>query len=250
MLLRGRIVRVSDALLQDADGADGQLIVVDAPAMGGASGSPVFNATGRVIGLLSGGDVLEFQSADVLTEATRVSAQVGVSRDKFRMPVGFSYVIRSDTAGEIARRTFADRTPQWTRLVNAAAPDESTALVDWKKTRCGGRQVQPLRTAPRLDADGRYETAFSPAQAGESRFYSVAAAEDRPSIHGIERLAGPAEPARSGGVPVLRYETFFNFRSSDPVRVVVSGLPGARIAIEEYVCPLTPPRDTASGAAR
>jgi hypothetical protein len=122
--------------------------------------------------------------------------------------------------------------------------------VDWKKTRCGGRQVQPLRTAPRLDADGRYETAFGPAQAGESRFYSVAAAEDRPSIHGIERLAGAAEPARSGGVPVLRYETFFNFRSPEPVRVVVSGVAGARIAIEEYVCPLTPPGDTASEAAQ
>jgi hypothetical protein len=246
MLLRGRVIRLSDAFRQPADGAAAQLIVVDAPAMGGASGSPVFH-DGKVIGLLSGGDVLEFGKS-ALTEASRNT--LGTTLDKFRMPTGFSYVIRSDVAVEIARKEYADRAPQWRDLLAAGKTDESDALRDWKTARCGAADVQPVRGSHLLDADGRYQAEIRPPKTGQSRFYSAVAVEGRPAIRNIERMKLTDKPGPSSRVAVLNFETYFNFRSDESARIVFSGVPLTKIDIEEYVCPLSAPPVAASGAAQ
>jgi hypothetical protein len=244
----GEITQISDAFRQPYSAwEDGQLVEMDATAMGGASGSPVLNSDGRVIGLLSGGDVLHVDKS-VLSDASRRTAAIDPNQPTFRVPIGFAYVVRSDVVGEIALgRQRPDRSGQWARLLDlrgsGAAPD-SEELAAWKEGFCAGAPIakQVLFDRAKLDGQGLFQRPITPVKGSESHFFSAYTDDGR--LGGMQVLIGKQTPEPRREPANLRAETPRNIRQSTDVRLAITGTPAATVTVEQYSCP------PATGAAQ
>lgn len=93
----GRVTSQSDYLFQLGDLVDAQLLHYSGVTTGGASGSPLLNEEGEVIGLVSAGSV--------------------IFMDGRRIPVGINYAQRADLLGEllegVADERQAERSQRW-----------------------------------------------------------------------------------------------------------------------------------------
>ena len=100
----GNVVALTDYFLAAGDPVDAQLVHTSMPVAGGASGSPVVDQRGRVLGLIS-------------------SANVVYSRDGRRIPLaGTTYAQRVDTLKELldGRDEQANRESKWQSEFDAA----------------------------------------------------------------------------------------------------------------------------------
>lgn len=252
IFVRGHISNLNDAFLRsipDNRWQERQLLIVNAVAMGGASGSPVFNNEGRVIGLVSGGDVLHIDKS-VLSDATRATANLSAEQDMFRVPIGFAYVIRSDVVSELVTgERPADRDEHWAGALNdmdkAADRAEFTA---WKNRNC--RDETPpshLTNEDKLDVNGVYEDRLD-AVTGKALYVSAQIAGAAGRLSSLDILLGDEQPSAKLGLPArLSTQTQTNIRKPGNVRLVLKGTPLASVVIDRYSCDLRPP---AAGAGQ
>jgi len=103
-LLVGRIVRLTDFFYNPADADPSMLVHHDLPTVGGASGSPIVNASGKVIAINSAG--------------TFVAVPGAASSDRpARAPVGFNYgqsvAFLRECLDQSADRVLPERNARW-----------------------------------------------------------------------------------------------------------------------------------------
>ena len=130
----GRVTALSDYFLFDADRANALLVENSLPATGGASGSPIVDASGKVVAVLSGGTV-DF-------------------RDGVRSPsaVMLNYAQRADLIGDVldpARFDLAAAKAEWQKALSLFDRHENTVIADArsaleKKTGGGVAESQKL----------------------------------------------------------------------------------------------------------
>ena len=252
VFVRGHISNLNDAFLRsipDDRWQERQLLIVNAVAMGGASGSPVFNNEGHVIGLVSGGDVLQIDKS-VLSDASRATANLSAEHDMFRAPIGFTYVIRSDVVSElVGGERPAGRDEQWAKTLSgmdrAAERAEFTA---WKNRNC--RDETPpshLANEDKLNANGVYEDRLD-AMTGKALYVSAQIAGASGRLSSLDILLGDEQPSANTGMPArLGTQTQTNIRASGKVRLVLKGTPLASVVIDRYSCDL---RSPAAGAGQ
>ncbi|MBK9386774.1 MAG: trypsin-like peptidase domain-containing protein [Planctomycetes bacterium] len=130
----GRITSTSDFFFGAASPEESQLIHFSMPATGGASGSPVLDATGRVVALLCAGNVQQIVTGFQL-QRDGAGNVVGFEPEFQRSPlaVGINFSQRSDLLAELLRGDAAaklePRRKSWdgmfARYLNASwGPDE------------------------------------------------------------------------------------------------------------------------------
>ncbi|MEO0601513.1 MAG: trypsin-like peptidase domain-containing protein [Myxococcota bacterium] len=118
---RGYISQITDATGRTREPEHQHLLTVRMQATGGASGSPVLDDAGQVVGMLFGTDMLGI-SGDAVVGAVE-------SQSRYRIPVGYSWVLRADVVlSMLAGRNPLDDT-WWRQLQN----DEGTASDELRR---------------------------------------------------------------------------------------------------------------------
>ncbi len=156
IFVKGTVGRVTDLFgLATEDEIHRNLILVDITAMGGASGSPLFNSRGEVIGIISSGDVL-------LIDASSINENPNPSnRDSVRVPIGFTNAYGVDLVKELvdAPSSLPDREPYW-RRTQAEIGDElqlpEAQLARFRARLCKHREIE-TRTLPPQNLPGLTE---------------------------------------------------------------------------------------------
>lgn len=115
----GRLTALTDFFLVKSDLADRQLLQHSLPVQGGASGSPLLDRRGQVIGVVSGGNLVEINA-----QGTRVPTGIGVN---FAQRADLVREVLSDDAGA---RT-AEREALWQRRLKRYQNEVDVALADW-----------------------------------------------------------------------------------------------------------------------
>lgn len=249
--VRGQISNMNDAFLlnvPDNRWQERQLLIVNAAAMGGASGSPVFNDQGHVIGLVSGGDVLQIDKS-VLSDATRASANLNAEQDLFRVPIGFAYVIRADVVTELVK---GERPPtrdeQWTRALNEIDKASDRAeFTSWKFRNCGDTDPEHFVDGDKLDANGVYSDGLDNVT-GKALYISAQVADSAGRLSSLDILMGDDRESPAAALPSrLNTQTQTNIRQPGKVKLVLKGAPLTAVTIDRYSCPLRKP---AAGAGQ
>jgi hypothetical protein len=248
--VRGQISNMNDAFLlnvPDNRWQERQLLIVNAAAMGGASGSPVFNDEGHVIGLVSGGDVLQIDKS-VLSDATRASANLNAEQDLFRVPIGFAYVIRSDIVTELVK---GERPPgrdeQWTRALNEIdKAGDRAEFTSWKFRNCGESEPEHFSDADKLDASGVYTDGLDKAT-GKAMYVSAQVTDGAGRLSTLDILLGDEKESAASALPSrLNTQTQTNIRQPGKVKLLLKGTPLAAFTVDRYACDLR----SSAGAGR
>lgn len=119
--VKGTIARISDLFgLTTEIPQHRNLMLVDMTAMGGASGSPLFNSEGNVIGIVSSGDVLHIDASSVAGNRNTPP------RSTVRIPVGFTNAYAAHLVRELVdESTLPDRNRHWRETKAAIGEDYS-----------------------------------------------------------------------------------------------------------------------------
>ncbi|HLO77863.1 MAG TPA: serine protease, partial [Magnetospirillum sp.] len=115
----GRLTALTDFFLVKSDLADRQLLQHSLPVQGGASGSPLLDRRGQVIGVVSGGNLIEINS-----QGTRVPTGIGVN---FAQRAD---LVRELLSGDADGHT-AEREALWQRRLKRYQNEVDVALADW-----------------------------------------------------------------------------------------------------------------------
>lgn len=134
----GRLTALSDFFLVKSESADRHLLQHSLPVQGGASGSPVLNRRGQVVGVLSGGNLVEIDRF-----GTRVPTGIGVN---FAQRADLVRELLSGEAGKSA----TERQAYWQRRLVGYQNEVDMALQDWVTSH--GSRVPPV---PQAQKDGR-----------------------------------------------------------------------------------------------
>lgn len=134
----GRLTALTDFFLVKSDPAERHLLQHSLPVQGGASGSPVLDRRGQVVGVLSGGNLVEIDE-----HGTRVPTGVGVN---FAQRADLVRELLSGTAGAQS----AARQAAWQRRLVRYQNEVDMAVQDW-----AGSHSATVPPAPLLQADGR-----------------------------------------------------------------------------------------------
>ncbi|MEW5727185.1 MAG: trypsin-like peptidase domain-containing protein [Pseudomonadota bacterium] len=134
----GRLTALTDFFLVKSDPADRHLLQHSLPVQGGASGSPVLDRRGQVVGVLSGGNLVEIDDL-----GTRVPTGVGVN---FAQRADLVRELLAGTAGERAQA----REEYWQRRLKRYQNEVDMAVQDWAASH--GAVVAP---PPLAQFDGR-----------------------------------------------------------------------------------------------
>lgn len=142
----GRLTALTDFFLVKSDLADRQLLQHSLPVQGGASGSPLLDRRGQVIGVVSGGNLIEINA-----QGTRVPTGIGVN---FAQRAD---LVREVLAGEAEART-AERAALWQRRLKRYQNEVDVALADWVGSH-GLTSVPPtlLQVDGRIAENARYD---------------------------------------------------------------------------------------------
>lgn len=133
----GRLTALTDFFLVKSDPADRHLLQHSLPVQGGASGAPVLDRRGQVVGVLSGGNLVEIDDL-----GTRVPTGVGVN---FAQRAD---LVRELLSGEAGQGN--DRRAYWQRRLVRYQNEVDMAVQDW----AGSHGAATLPT-PLVQADGR-----------------------------------------------------------------------------------------------
>lgn len=249
MYVAGNVTRVSGPLETMGDPRDRQLLMLDAVATGGASGSPLFNSAGKVIGVVSGGDVMHLSRTAVSQNSAALAK--GDEPD-LRVPVGFTYAVRADAVSEFVNAMIdAERPGRWRYSLESTgekAAAENGALRTWKDQNC--RAVEPALTVINgaIGEGGRWVHDLAGQTPPNTSFYLRAQALSGGQVRAIDIVQNGEAPPASDQPPVFRLSKSRVFvNAAGDVQAIISGLPGTAVYLEQYVCP---PYDTRAGGGR
>lgn len=139
----GRLTALTDFFLVKSDPAERHLLQHSLPVQGGASGSPLFDRRGAVVGIVSGGNLVEIDA-----RGTRVPTGIGVNFGQR------ADLVRELLAGEAESRS-AEREASWASRLKRYQNEVDVALADW-----AGSHGATMPPVPLFQADGRTEDNF------------------------------------------------------------------------------------------
>ncbi len=186
---QGHVIAISDFFLAPAAvDRDALLIQIDLPVAGGASGSPLIDAEGRVAGIINAG---EFSLArEALTEEGR----------RIALPAGSTYAQRVDLLQELLSDDLhvqQERETAWAGAIHAAAgnaplPVEQAMLAQFRrwlrKRGCHDDNVEVVsERAVKVDAGAREPLQFRVQRAGFYFVYAVAEGRQDIDLHVLMR---------------------------------------------------------------
>lgn len=182
----GHLTALTDFFLVKSDLADRQLLQHSLPVQGGASGSPMLDGRGQVVGVVSGGNLIEINA-----QGTRVPTGIGVN-----------FAQRADLVRELlagdADLHAAEREALWQRRLKRYQNEVDVALADWVGSHGRGSVPPALvqvdgRTAenPRYDMPA-FVYPFSVPKAGWYLFLATSRNQENIDMMLIEETAkGP-----------------------------------------------------------
>lgn len=238
MYVSGDVTRVSGPLETMGDPRDRQLLMLDAVATGGASGSPVFNKAGRVIGMVSGGDVMHLNTRAAQGSSSRLA---NPDQPDLRLPVGFTYAIRADVVSEFVNGAVdGERPGRWRYSLESAgdrADEEDGAFRIWKEQNC--KAAAPVVTVVNgvIGDSGRFEHLLGGQVAARSGYYLRAQAPSGGGLRALDIIQNGESPPVADELTTARLSRgrVFTQAASD-VRAVFSGIPGTTVYLQQHAC--------------
>lgn len=136
----GRLTALTDFFLVKSDPQERHLLQHSLPVQGGASGAPLLDRRGAVVGVVSGGNLVEIDA-----QGTRVPSGIGVN---FAQRAD---LVRELLSGAAEERT-AEREAGWARRLKRYQNEVDVALADW-----AGSHGATMPPVPLLQVEGRTE---------------------------------------------------------------------------------------------
>lgn len=227
----GRITALTDFFGVKAEPADRQLLQHSLPVQGGASGSPVLDRHGRVVGVLSGGNLVE-----VNPDGTRVPSGVGVN---FAQRVDLLRELLAGTAASHAKA----RDAYWQRRLGRYQTEVDVQLQDWAGSH-GLTAVPPpiAQIEGRTGRDAHFDMpvfvhAYAVARTGWYLFLATAPGHENIDMMVVEdtpkgpRLVG--QDTAPDSYPAVEYAA----EAGTSLQVIVPGPPDTDLMLRVYYLP-------------
>ncbi len=228
----GRLTALTDFFLVKSDPAHRQLLQHTLPVQGGASGSPVLDREGQVVGILSGGNLV----------------QIGRNGVRVATGIGVNFAQRADLLRQLLNGTAGDHIAAteryWERRLRQYHTEMDLALQDWAASH-GASALPP----PIFETDGRTEPTPSydmpvyihPFRMSKPGWYLfLATAADRTDIDMMVVETTPNGPRMVGiNVSPDHYPGVeVDADKAAPATIVVPGPGGTNVHLEVYYLPL------------
>lgn len=228
----GRLTALTDFFLVKGDTADRQLLQHSLPVQGGASGSPMLDRHGQVVGIISGGNLVEING-----EGVRVSTGIGVN---FAQRVD---LVRELLAGDADSHT-AEREVVWQRRLKGYQNEVDVALADWVGSH--GMDVQPvslLQVDGRSTDNGRFDMPafvqpFTLPKAGWYLFLATSRNHENIDMMVVEETGKTPKLVGADNAPDHYPAVEFAGYGGNEVQVVVPGPVGTEVRLRVYWLPV------------
>jgi hypothetical protein len=228
----GRLTALTDFFLVKSDLADRQLLQHSLPVQGGASGSPLLDARGQVIGVVSGGNLVEINA-----QGTRVPTGIGVN---FAQRAD---LVREVLAGDAGERT-AEREALWQRRLKRYQNEVDVALADW----AGSHGLSSVPAAL-VQVDGRtaenarydmpaYVHPFTVPKAGWYLFLATSRNRENIDMMVIEDTAKGPKLVGLDNSPDHYPAVEFAGEAGNELQVVIPGPAGVDVRLRVYFLPV------------
>lgn len=230
----GRLTALTDFFLVKSEPGDRHLLQHSLPVQGGASGSPLLDQRGQVVGVVSGGNLVEINP-----QGTRVSTGIGVN---FAQRAD---LVRELLAGDADTLT-ADREAMWQRRLKRYQTEVDMVLADWV-----GSHGETLVPAALMQVDGRtaenarydlsaYVQHFSVPKAGWYLFLATSRNRENIDMMLIEDTAKGPKLVGMDNAPDHYPGIEFAGEDGNELQVVVPGPVGTEVRLRVYWLPAGP----------
>lgn len=228
----GRLTALTDFFLVKSDLADRQLLQHSLPVQGGASGSPLLDRRGQVIGVVSGGNLVEINA-----QGTRVPTGIGVN---FAQRAD---LVRELLSGEAASHT-AEREALWQRRLKRYQNEVDVALADWAGSH-GLTSVPPalFQVDGRIAENARYDMpafvhSFSVPKAGWYLFLATSRDRENIDMMLIEDTAKGPKLVGLDTSPDHYPAIEFAGEADNDLQIVIPGPVGTEVRLRAYFLPV------------
>ena len=227
----GRLTALTDFFLVKGDPGERQLLQHSLPVQGGASGSPLLDPRGQVIGIVSGGNLVEINS-----EGVRVPTGTGVN-----------FAQRADLARELlageADRFTAEREAHWQRRLKRYQNEVDLALADWVGAH--GRTSLPAPLAQfegRISDNSRFDMPalvqpYSLPKAGWYLFLATSRGRENIDMMVVEDSARSPKLVGLDNAPDHYPGVEFAGNGGEDLQGVIPGPGGAEVRVRVYWLP-------------
>ncbi len=242
VFIEGTVGRMTDLFgLATDDDDHTHLILADLTAMGGASGSPLFDSNGDVIGIVSSGDVL-------LIDANSINSTTDPSRDSVRIPVGFTNAYSVDLIRELLSPSLElpERQSYWAEVkseLSSVSRRQEAQLARLHSRLCGERTLSsiglPTTRLPNEIGEWPATTSVSLDMLSEEPLgrvlFSATSTGGRPVGLGVSQSDAREKVAPSPGIESFAYVPG---RLENPrnTRLEVSGSPNDIVQVSLHHC--------------
>lgn len=227
----GRLTALTDFFLVKSDLADRQLLQHSLPVQGGASGSPLIDRRGQVIGVVSGGNLVEINA-----QGTRVPTGIGVN---FAQRAD---LVREVLAGDAAAKT-AEREALWSRRLKRYQNEVDVAIADWAGSH-GAGAIPPALTQldGHIEENARYDmpawvTRYSVPKAGWYLFLATSRGRENIDMMLIEDTAKGPKLVGMDNSPDHYPAIEFAGTAGNELQVVIPGPVGTDVHLRVFWLP-------------
>jgi|AGTN01.1.fsa_nt_gi FHA domain. len=227
----GRLTALTDFFLVKSDSGDRHLLQHSLPVQGGASGAPLLDQRGQVVGVVSGGNLVEINP-----QGTRVPTGIGVN-----------FAQRADLVRELlsgdADALTADREAAWQRRLKRYQTEVDMVLADWVGSH-GVAEVPGslMQVDGRAAENARYDlpvfaTHFTVPKAGWYLFLATSRNRENIDMMLIEETARGPKLVGMDNAPDHYPGIEFAGEAGNELQVVVPGPVGTEVRLRVYWLP-------------
>ncbi len=230
----GHLTALTDFFLVKSDLADRQLLQHSLPVQGGASGSPLLDRRGQLIGVVSGGNLVEIND-----QGTRVPTGSGVN-----------FAQRADLVRELlsgeANDKAEDRAAYWEKRLKRYQNEVDVVLADW-----AGSHGETTIPTPLTQLDGRtspnsrydmpvFVMPFSAPKAGWYLFLATSRKRENIDMMLIEETAKGPKLVGVDNSPDYYPGVEYGAEKGNELQVVVPGPANTDVRLRVYWLPSSP----------